>query len=134
MRQWNEVWSFDTPRLHVALEVMPCDDDPADQFEFQEDIDAVRNGDVAYFDARVIVRDNEGRELGSDYLCGNAYNSVKEFYTSHRDPDPMNRNCSVMRAKQGENVCICHYFPDMVAQAVDQARTNMAMLRALNGG
>jgi hypothetical protein len=34
----------------------------------------------------------------------------------------MNRNCSIMRAARGGNVCICHYFPGMVAEAINAAR------------
>lgn len=38
----------------------------------------------------------------------------------------MNRNCSIMRAANGDNVMIGHYFPDMVREAVRQARAWLA--------
>lgn len=125
---YDTVWSFETAQFRVTLDVTPCQDDPADSFQFQEDIDAVRDGTVEWFDAivRVYFR---GRELGADSLCCCAYNTVREFYTSHRDPDPMNRNCSLMRAKRGKVTTICHYFPDMVSIAIKEARRELTKCR-----
>lgn len=121
------VWTHETARFLVALSIEPEDDlDPADSFEFPEDIAAVRNGDVEWFRACVTVYGPEGEVLGSDSLGGCAYKTVREFYTAHRDPDAMNRNSSIMRAKQGQNVAICHYFPDMVRIAIKAAREQIA--------
>jgi hypothetical protein len=130
----NTAWEFRTKQFRVALEIEPEDTDPADSFESQEDIDAVRNGDVEWFCAVVsvyhVASDGTERRLGWDSLGGCAYNSVREFYTSHRDPDPLNRNCTAMRAARG-NVCICHYFPDMVKQATLSARRQVAARRSI---
>lgn len=120
------VWTHETARFRVTLHVEPEDMDPADSFEFAEDIEAVRNGDVEWFYARVIVTGPDGEELGSDSLGGCAYNSVREFFTAHWDSDQLNRNCSIMRAARGQKTSICHYFPSMVAEAISQARTTMA--------
>lgn len=136
----DAAWSFETARLFVGFYAEPEDMDPADSFEFPEDIKAVRNGDVEWFCAavRVYLKGEDGayctdwREIGADYLGGCAYHSVHDFYTSHRDADPMNRNCSVMRAARGENVSICHYFPDMVKQALDDARATIKKTTALS--
>lgn len=122
MNRETTVWQFRTRRFRVALEIEPEEMDPADSFQFDDDIEAVRSGDVDWFCASVVVYDEHGCELGRDVLGGCAYNSVEEFYSSHRDPDPMNRNCSIMRAARGENVVICHYFPSMVSEAVSFAR------------
>lgn len=121
------VWEFRTARFRVVLEIEPEDMDPADSFQFQEDIDAVRNGEVEWFQAIVAVY-CDGRKVAWDALGGCAYKTVQEFYTSHRDPDPMNRNCTIMRrAWKGGNdpdakISICHYFPSMVSQAIAEAR------------
>ena len=115
------VWQFETQRFRIALEIESEDMDPADSFCFDEDIAAVRNGDVEWFCAIVAVY-LDGNRVAWDSLGGCAYRTIREFYTSHRDGDPMNRNCEAMRAKHGGNVCICHYFPDMVRQAVRDAR------------
>lgn len=125
------VWEFETANYRVALEIAPEDMDPAESFSEQEDIDSVRNGDVTWFCASVVVYGADGEELGRDSLGGCAYNSVEEFYTAHRDRDPMNRNCSVMRAARGSNVVICEYFSSMVREAIDSARRAMARRTAI---
>ena len=38
----------------------------------------------------------------------------------------MNRNCTIMRAARGGNVCIGHYFPSMVHEAISEARKTLA--------
>lgn len=115
------VWSFTTENFEVRLCIEPEDTDPADSFEFAEDIKAVRDGTVEWFAATVEVLKN-GHVIGSDHLGCCAYKTVREFYESHRDKDPMNRNCSLMRAVRGSNVVICHYFPGMVYNAIADAR------------
>jgi hypothetical protein len=118
MTHWETVWSFETANYEVLGQVSDCTDDPADHFEFPEDIDAVRDGKVYWFDARVIVKKN-GHTVGSDYLGGCSYASIEEFFASHRDRDPSNRNTLALKAT---NTVICHYFPSMVAEAIADAR------------
>lgn len=132
------VWSFDTDNYRVSLEVEPEELDPADCFELPEDIEAVRSGNVLWFAARAVVYFKRHRydedpepdyiEIGSDALGGCAYKSMDEFLSSHRDPDPMNRNCSIMRAACGENTIICHHFPSMIHEAIADARKTLAKL------
>ena len=126
----DDVWSFETAQFRVVLEVEPCEDDPADSFEFPEDIEAVRSGRVEWFNAHLVVYRqcdscDDWHELSRDVLCGCSYYSVREFYTSHRDADPLNRNSSIMRAAKGSNVVICHYFPSMVSEAIGEARRRL---------
>lgn len=125
------VWTFSTNRFDVELRVSPCEIAPADSFEFPEDIEAVENGSVEWFDARVVVL-LDGREVGSDLLGCCAYETVREFYTSHRDRNPLNRNSSIMRSAKGANVAICHYFPSMIAEAIADARRNVRALCSVN--
>ena len=126
---WETVWEFSTARYRVALEIAPEDSDPADSFDDAEAIAEIRNDLCAWFVARVAVYHREsGLRLGEDYLGGCAYRDVREFYESHRDPDPLNRNCSIMRATCGHNVCIGHYFPDMVVNAVSEARKTLEQM------
>lgn len=131
MAQYGEtVWQFKTARFCAELQIEPEETAPEDSFEFQDDIDAVRNGTVEWFCATVVVSWN-GREVGRDSLGACAYNSIREFYTSHRDADSMNRNCTLMRrAWQGGNdpdakISLCHYFPSMVREAIRNARNNL---------
>lgn len=129
--QWEEVWRFETANLSVVLEVTPCTDDPAESFEFPEDIEAINSGLVDWFNARTRVLTKAGEELGADYLGSCSYNSVREFFTSHRTADALNRNCSVMREVRGQNVVICEYFPSMVREAIRSARHTLSKLKAL---
>lgn len=131
MTHWTKHWEFHTRNISVYFETTPEDMDPADSFEFDEDVEAVRNGDVEWFCARVRITTAQGLELASDYLGGCAYKSVDEFINGHRDADPMNRNCSIMRAARGENVVICHYFPGMIAEAAKEARKALRRLHTI---
>lgn len=121
----DTIWTFETANFTVELRVSPEDMDPADSFEFDEDIEMVRNGDVEWFCARIVISKN-GHEIGSDCLGGCAYKTFEELYTSHRDRNPMNRNCTTFRAAHGQNVIICHCFPSMVREAIADARRTLA--------
>lgn len=128
----TELWRFETANLTVLCEALPEDMDPADSFDMQEDIDAVRSGAVDWFCARVRILHNEtGAELASEYLGCCAYTRAQDFVTGHREDGPLNRNSSLMRAARGANVVICHYFPGMVAEACREARQNLAKLGAV---
>lgn len=124
MRTFGTVWQFHTERLSVDLELIEdCHyrydgDDPDGETQAKLD-----SGEYVAFDSIVRVY-WDGVEIASDYLGGSvyAYNNVAEFYTAHRDKNPMHRNCSIMRAQHGNNVVICHYFPSMVRTACEQAR------------
>ena len=130
MRNFEKVWEFNTARFRIALEIEPEYMDPADSFQFEEDIDAVRNGEVEWFCACVSVYLDDKR-IAWDYLGGCAYKTIREFYESHRDTNPLNRNCTIMRrAWNGANdpdakISICHYFPSMVRSAIAEARKEL---------
>lgn len=120
----TEMYRFKTRNFEVVAYIEPEEMDPADSFEFEEDIEAVRSGALDWFGVEVAVYKN-GHKIGSDYLGGCAYKDAREFFTSHRDPDDMNRNCEPMRKARGANVCIGHYFPGMVAEAIKDARRTL---------
>ena len=111
-RNAETVWTFDTPNFRVALEIEPEDMDPADSFEFPEDIEAVRSGTVEWFVASVVVYAGDDpdslTEIGRDSLGGCAYRTVREFYTEHRS------------GRSGS------YFTDMIGRAIAQARRHAA--------
>jgi hypothetical protein len=118
------VWKFETARFTVSLQI---EEDYGYQYDGDDEDGetqaALDSGEYVAFNSRVVV-ELDGLEIASDWLGGSVYaaNSMDEFWTAHRDPDPLNRNCSVMRAARGSNVVICHYFPDMVREAVRAAR------------
>lgn len=123
MRQ-GTVWKFKTRHFTIRLNIdeeqgYRYDGDDEDG-EIQRKID---DGEYVAFTSCVSVEMN-GQEIASDYLGGSVYgeDSYSEFWTSHRSPDFMNRNCSLMREAKGQNAMIGHYFPDMVRRAIADAR------------
>jgi len=125
MLHWENIWKFNTANFTVRFDAAPDDD-----LDLSWDTDgltgaALHNGELVAFVARVTVNDRHtGKTLGWDTLHGCIYDSAEQFATSHRDPDPMNRNCSIMRAAKG-TIVICHYFPGMVAEAIKEARATL---------
>ena len=125
----DTVWSFSTARFTVALEITEdygYQYDGDDNGETQALLDS---GDYVAFDSSVVVR-LDGREIGRDSLGGLVYSAdeMSDFWTAHRDPDVMNRNSS---ARPGVPVCIGHYLPEMVRQAIAEARATLAHAPAM---
>ncbi|MGE3307742.1 MAG: hypothetical protein AB7I52_17435 [Rhizobiaceae bacterium] len=132
--RYETVWTFATARFRVELGVAVdhgyrYDGDDEDG-ETQAKLDS---GEYVAFDSRVRVT-LDGVTVGEDHLGASVYDArgMSDFWTAHRDPDPMNRNCTLMRAAwRGEGnpdakVSICHYFPGMVAEAIAAARQHLA--------
>jgi hypothetical protein len=120
-------WQFRTKRFRVVLTLerdhgYQYDGDDEDG-ETQAKLDS---GEFVAFDSRVVV-ELDGEEIAADSLGGSVYEDGREseFWTAHRDADPMNRNSSIMRAARGHNCVICHYFPDMVRTAIAEAREHI---------
>lgn len=126
---WDVAWTFKTKHFKVELHRKidfdyVYDGDDADG-ETQKKLDS---GEYIAFDSRVVVY-FEGVEVGQDNLGGSVYavSDADEFFTAHRDRNPENRNCSI----KSNNYIICHYFPDMVRQAINEARENTAHMKLL---
>jgi hypothetical protein len=87
---------------------------------------AINDGSYVMFDSTVRVL-LDGKEIGCDHLGSSVYDAddIADFWTSHRDKNPMNRNCSLMRAVRGQNVVICHELPSMVYEAIHMARQTL---------
>ena len=116
-------WAFRTARFQITLTIYEDHgyrydgDDPDGETQTKLD-----SGEYVAFDSVVRVY-MDGVEISSNSLSGSIYasNDVRSFWTAHRDSNPMNRNCSIMRAACGCSF-ISHYFPDMVREAIDDAR------------
>jgi hypothetical protein len=134
------VWQFKTERFVVKLSVTPefgyrYDGDDEDG-EVQHKLDT---GEYIAFESELSI-ELDGVEIAADYLGGSVYSwhNVHEFWTAHRGRNPMNRNCSIMRAawsaKTGgqNNVGIGHYFPDMIRTACKEARAKLAELNTIH--
>lgn len=121
-------WSFRTKRFTVQLWI---EDDP--HFTYDGDDPKGRiakklaDGDFVAFDSDVKVL-LDGHEIACESLGGSVYDAdkVHEFWTMHRSPNPMHRNCTIRRAKQPGT--IGHYFPDMVRTAIRAARKRVATM------
>jgi hypothetical protein len=121
------VWEFKTARFTVSLMLRR-------EFGYQYDGDDeggetqanLDTGEYVAFSNFVYV-ELDGTIIASDSLFCSVYaaDEVEQFWTAHRDPDAMNRNCSLMRAARGANVCIGHHFPDMVRNAIREAREHL---------
>jgi hypothetical protein len=124
------VWKFETARFIVRLEIE--EDSPFTYDGDDEDGETQRmldSGELVAFDSLVSVDLKGSGTIATDSLGGSVYyaNAIDEFWTAHRDSDPMNRNCEAMRAaasaaSPGVRAAIGHYFPDMVREACRQAR------------
>ncbi len=131
---FGKVWGFRTARFEVSLYL---ERDRSYRYDGDDEDGDIRrklhSGEYVAFDSRVTV-ELDGEEIAFDHLGGSVYGAddVAQFYTSHRDADAMNRNCSIMRANHpsGPNVSICHHFPGMVAQAIQYAREELASRKA----
>lgn len=128
MSNWINAWQFNTKRFSVVLLIAEIygyqyDGDDEDG-ETQRQLDS---GELIAFDSRLLVY-LDGQEVGGDALGSSVYkaDNLKAFWTDHRDPDPMNRNCEAFRAKHGEKSAIGHYFPEMVRNAITEARDYLA--------
>jgi hypothetical protein len=115
------IWDFRIGRFLVVAQIEPCQDCDLSWDETGETQANLSNGLWEAFDTRVQVYFN-GAVIGENWLCGSIYENPADFFSDHRGKDPMNRNCSLMRASKGDNVVICHYFPDMVSEAIKEAR------------
>lgn len=122
----TEIWRFETARYVISCHALEEDLDSSDSFERDDDIEFARQGGSHWFAACVrVVNKETGLELGVDHLGGCSYNSFREFITGHREGGDDNRNTLAMKAR---NTVICHYFPDMVREAIAAARTTLEKL------
>jgi hypothetical protein len=125
----TEMFRFETASFVVRATVQEDSDVDVSFDETSETRDKLNSGEWQAFGTIVTVEHN-GRVLGESSLWGSIYAKPAEFFDAHRAPDPMERNCSIMRAAKGR-VAICHYFPDMVREAIGEARKTLATMPKL---
>ena len=128
----DTVWQFQTARLSVWLNLTY---DPGYRYDGDDEDGETQakldSGEYIAFDSEVVI-ELDGMEIAADYLGASVYSqdNASEFWTAHRDTNPMNRNCSIMRQARGHNVTIGHYFPDMVRIACQRARATISKLQS----
>lgn len=141
-RQHGILWQFNTARYTIAFWAEPEDMAPEDSFCDERDIAYAREDDPAHwFCAFIGVFDEDGECLGHDCLGGCSYGSFREFYSVHRwqysrrqrrwITDPRSRAwkaCEVRRPRREDGSRMDgHYFPQMVREAVREARHAVAL-------
>ena len=113
---WETLWRFETANLVVTGAVAPEDSAPEDSFCEQDHIDAVHNGSLDWFCARVQVSTKAGTLLGDDYLGACAYENARDFFNEHI------REAAYAREQRAKGYLCGSYFPDMIREAIKQAR------------
>lgn len=145
MRNYEEVWRFETARFTIVGEVTDEEMSPEEQFSDRRDVEAIRNGEVQWFCARVRVL-LDGQEVGSDHLGGCAYHRPLDLFRDHaRGIERLrylrgrtDRKSKNERKRLREMVAnnrllkppyiIGFYGPDMVREACRDARKTLARL------
>lgn len=143
-RRHGIIWRFDTARYTLAFWAEDEDMAPDDSFSDPRDIEFASNGDPAHwFCAFVGVFDEDGESIGRDILGGCSYGSFREFHSAHRwqysrnqdkwITDPKSRAWKACKAKRPRRSdgsrADGHYFPDMVRQAIADARATLGVNR-----
>lgn len=105
--QFGTLWTFRSGRFLVGLTL---EETPGYQYD-GDDPDgetqaAIDSGEYVAFDSKVWV-ELDGEEIASDYLCGSVYADTQDFVSEHYGCRPKGYGA---------------YFPDMVRQAIGEAR------------
>ena len=116
-------WRFRTARFTVEFSIERdhgyCYDGDDPDGEVQAKLDS---GEYVAFDSVVeIYLDGGDEPIATDYLGGSVYadGEESEFWRAHWDSPAEYRNTLAQKAA---GRVICHYFPDMVRQAIAEAR------------
>lgn len=107
MTRWTNLRTFKTKHFVVTLD-HTHDDDTDLSWADQETLDKIDSGEWGCYLFRVCVL-HRGEEVGRDYLGGSVYADPVDFATEHREG--------------------AAYFPDMVQQAIAEARDNLTRAR-----
>jgi hypothetical protein len=118
------LWYFHTRHFSVELHAEPETAPDLSWDETGETQANVESGlwSCVCFRVRVMYG---GRTIATDYLGDSIYADVHDFYRQHREGGDENRNCLATKTR---NVVVCHYFPDMIRNAVAGARASMLAL------
>jgi hypothetical protein len=110
----RNLWTFKTPNFAIALD---CGTEWAPDFSWcdEETVEALNSGALECVIFRVTVSDRRGMVLGADWLGNSIYADVAEFRREH-----------VGAAGRWGS-----YFPDMVRNAIREARAELRRLQAV---
>lgn len=107
---------FRTKNFRVVATISPDDDVDTSFDETGETADKLQSGEWEAFQTAVTVY-YRGAELGADYLGGSIYANPADFFKEHIG----------LAAKSRADGCnYGSYFPDMVREAISEARKALA--------
>ena len=123
MESMRTMWRFKTAQFTVRARIV--DDYSVDTSfdETGETVERLERGDWSAFGTIVEVIKND-RVIGESSLWGNIYADPREFFVSHWDSEADYRNTLDMESK---NSAVCHYFPELVREAIADARKTLAL-------
>lgn len=127
----TEMFRFETANFIVRATIEPDEDLDLSWDEDGETCSKLVSGEYEAFGTVVTVRTRSGTLLAETSLWGSIYAKPADFFSAHRDPNPMNRNCMAMREARSSSAVICHYFPSLVSEAISDARKALATLPKL---
>ena len=119
-----EMWSFKTKNFRIVASIEDDWDSDMSWDETGEVTEKLNSGEYQCFHTKVEVFLN-GNEIGDDHLGASIYADPSDFFTEHRDPNPNNRNCTLSNRNIG------HYFPQMVTEAIGEARATVRKLHEI---
>lgn len=123
-------WRFNTKRYTIVFVAAEEGQSPEEHFSDPQDVAFASNGDLAHWFSAGVAVYRDDRLVAQTWL-GGCYNSIGEFCGGHRDPNPLNRNCSIMRRARRKArraaISICHYFPDLIREVLAEARAGEAL-------
>lgn len=105
----EKMWEFSTKNFHVIATVEPDENVDVSFDDTNTTRDNLESGKWTAFATWVRVY-YRGAEVGSDCLGGSIYEHPRDFFSEHRGS----------RGQWGS------YFPDMVRQAIKEARKTLA--------
>ncbi len=117
--RYSELWRFETARFTVLLECAP-EGDPDLSWADAEMLEKLESGVYVNvtFRVRVMV---DGRQIGCDYLGNSIHADVEDFRREH---------IGLAAKSLADGVSYGSYFPDMVRQAIGEARMTLIGERA----
>lgn len=122
MQNETEMYRFETAQFIVRAVIVPDDDVDVSFDETSETRDKLESGEWQSFGTVVTVTTKDGLELGADSLWGSIYHNPRDFFREHIG----------LAAKSRADGCrYGSYFPDMVRQAISEARNTLATMPTL---
>ena len=113
------MWQFNIGRFCIRAEIMPDYDADLSFDETGETRENIASGLWECFTTRVSVSLN-GATIGEDWLGGSIYADPRDFFTEHY---------GLAAKSRADGVTYGAYFPDMVREAIGEARQWLADAR-----